>query len=113
MPAAWCAIAGSDGIRSSTPNQGQHLNALHEPAWDMFRGRLVEPRRTALRQVLAEGISRGQLPGSADPDILASMLIGSFYARNIAGSDIRQLGRRGPAARMARSSQPCFWAHSR
>jgi AcrR family transcriptional regulator len=53
-----------------------------------FRGRLVEPRRTALRLVLAEGISCGELPDSADPDVLASMLIGSFYARYIATSDI-------------------------
>ena len=53
-----------------------------------FRTRLVEPRRAALRQVLAEGISRGELPDSADPDVLASMLIGSFYARYIAASGI-------------------------
>jgi AcrR family transcriptional regulator len=48
-----------------------------------FRHRLVEPR-----QALAEGISSGELPDSADPDVLASMLIGSFYARYIATSDI-------------------------
>jgi AcrR family transcriptional regulator len=53
-----------------------------------FRTRLVEPRRAALRRVLAEGISCGELPDSADPDVLASMLIGSFYARYIAASDI-------------------------
>jgi len=53
-----------------------------------FRHRLVEPRRAALRQALAEGISSGELPDSADPDVLASMLIGSFYARYIATSDI-------------------------
>jgi AcrR family transcriptional regulator len=53
-----------------------------------FRSRLVEGRRTALRQVVAEGISCGELPGTADPDVLASMLIGSFYARYIATSDI-------------------------
>jgi AcrR family transcriptional regulator len=53
-----------------------------------FRNRLVEPRRAALRQVLAEGINSGELPNSADPDVLASMLIGSFYARYIATSDI-------------------------
>ncbi len=46
-----------------------------------FRSRLVEPRRSALRRILTEGISSGELPHSADPDILASMLIGSFYAR--------------------------------
>src|ERR1700685_3431166 len=53
-----------------------------------FRQRLAEPRRAALRRALAEGISSGQLPDSADPDVLASMLIGSFYARYIATSDI-------------------------
>lgn len=42
----------------------------------------------ALRRALAEGISSGQLPDSADSDVLASMLIGSFYARYIATSDI-------------------------
>lgn len=52
-----------------------------------FRNRLAEPRRAALRRALAEGISSGELP-SADPDVLASMLIGSFYARYIATSDI-------------------------
>jgi len=53
-----------------------------------FRDRLVGPRRAALRRALAEGISSGELPESADPDVLASMLIGSFYARYIATSDI-------------------------
>ena len=53
-----------------------------------FRHRLAEPRRAALRRALAEGISSGELPDSADPDVLASMLIGSFYARYIATSDI-------------------------
>ena len=42
----------------------------------------------AQRRALAEGISAGELPDSADPDVLASMLIGSFYARYIATSDI-------------------------
>jgi AcrR family transcriptional regulator len=53
-----------------------------------FRHRLVEPRRAALRRVLADGIGCGELPDSADSDVLASMLIGSFYARYIATSDI-------------------------
>jgi AcrR family transcriptional regulator len=53
-----------------------------------FRNRLVEPRRTALRQALAESISCRELPDSTDPDVVASMLIGSFYARYIATSDI-------------------------
>jgi hypothetical protein len=53
-----------------------------------FRHRLAEPRRAVLRRALAEGISSGELPDSADPDVLVSMLIGSFYARYIATSDI-------------------------
>jgi AcrR family transcriptional regulator len=53
-----------------------------------FRARLVGPRRAALRTVLADGISSGELPDSADPDVLASMLVGSFYARYIATSDV-------------------------
>jgi len=53
-----------------------------------FRDRLVGPRRAALRRALADGISSGELPESADPDVLASMLVGSFYARYIATSDM-------------------------
>jgi AcrR family transcriptional regulator len=53
-----------------------------------FRTRLAEPRRTALRQALADGITSGELPDSADPDVLASMLIGAFYARYVATSDL-------------------------
>jgi AcrR family transcriptional regulator len=74
-----------------------------------FRSRLVGPRRTALRRALTDGISCGELPDSADPDVLASMLIGSFYARYIATSDIpsdwaeQTLRQVWPAAR---STQP-------
>ena len=79
-----------------------------------FRHRLIEPRRAALRRALAEGISSGELPDSADPDVLASMLIGSFYARYIATSDIpddwpeRSLRHVWPDAR---SAQPRVQAH--
>ncbi|MBU6493724.1 MAG: TetR/AcrR family transcriptional regulator [Burkholderiales bacterium] len=55
---------------------------------DAFRRRLVEPRRAALRQILIEGIDAGELPRGVDPEVLASMLIGSFYARYIATSDL-------------------------
>ena len=60
----------------------------HPELLTAFRHRLVEPRRAALRRALAEGISSGELPDSADPEVLASMLIGSFYARYVATSDI-------------------------
>jgi AcrR family transcriptional regulator len=53
-----------------------------------FRSRLVEPRRAALREILADGIATGELPAAADPDVLASMLIGACYARYLATSSL-------------------------
>jgi AcrR family transcriptional regulator len=75
-----------------------------------FRDRLVEPRRAELRRAVTGGIGCGELPDSADPDVLASMLIGSFYARYVATSEIpedwaeRTLRQVWPEARSAR---PC------
>jgi AcrR family transcriptional regulator len=60
----------------------------HPELLEIFRARLVEPRRALLRQALACGIRAGELRPSADPDVLASMLIGSFYARYLATSDL-------------------------
>ena len=60
----------------------------HPELLGLFRSRLVEPRRVRLRQALADGIEAGELPQSADPEALASMLIGSFYARYLAASAI-------------------------
>ena len=52
-----------------------------------FRARLSAPRRDALRKSLEAGVSAGELPPHTDPDIVANLLIGSFYARYInAGS---------------------------
>jgi AcrR family transcriptional regulator len=53
-----------------------------------FRTRLAQPRRAALSRALTEGINAGELPASADPDVLANLLIGSFYARYIAASEL-------------------------
>jgi len=49
----------------------------HPELLELFKTRLVEPRRALLRQALAAG----DLPESADLDALTSMLIGSFYGR--------------------------------
>ena len=46
----------------------------HPELLETFRDRLVEPRRALLRQALADGVNAGELPPSADPDVLASML---------------------------------------
>jgi AcrR family transcriptional regulator len=60
----------------------------HPELLGAFRSRLVEPRRALLRDALADAVEAGQLPRSADPEALASMLIGSFYARYLADSVI-------------------------
>jgi hypothetical protein len=60
----------------------------HPELLEVFRTRLAGPRRALLRQALADGITAGELPPSADPDVLTTMLIGSFYARYLIGSDL-------------------------
>jgi AcrR family transcriptional regulator len=60
----------------------------HPELIEIFRTRLAGPRRALLRHALTDGITTGDLPPSADPDILANMLLGSFYARYIATSDL-------------------------
>jgi AcrR family transcriptional regulator len=51
----------------------------HPELLDLFKTRIVEPRRALLRQALAAG----NFPESADLDALTSMLIGSFYGRYV------------------------------
>ena|SRR5450755_145140 len=60
----------------------------HPELLEIFRERLAGPRRAMLRRALADGAAAGQLPASADLDTLVSMLIGSFYARYLATSEI-------------------------
>jgi len=50
----------------------------HPELLDIFKARLVEPRRELLRKAMAGG-----LPESTDLDAITSMLIGSFYARYV------------------------------
>jgi AcrR family transcriptional regulator len=60
----------------------------HPELLQTFRTRLAQPRRAMLRQALTDGIRAGELPPSTDPEVLANMLIGSFYARYLATSDL-------------------------
>jgi AcrR family transcriptional regulator len=53
-----------------------------------FRTRLVQPRRSMLRQALARGTSTGQLPTSLDLDAVVGLLMGSFYARYLSDGEI-------------------------
>jgi AcrR family transcriptional regulator len=79
----------------------------HPELLSVFRARLVEPRRAQLRTALADAVEAGELPQSADPEVLASMLIGSFYAQYLAASVIpddwaeRTLRQAWPADRMS------------
>ncbi|MGH8991074.1 MAG: TetR/AcrR family transcriptional regulator [Acidimicrobiia bacterium] len=50
-----------------------------------FRERVVEPRREQLRTVLAAGQARGDIRPDLDLDVAAAALVGSFYARYVAG----------------------------
>ena len=60
----------------------------HPELLEVFRERLARPRRASLGRALAAGAAAGELPASADLDALASMLIGSFYARYLLSSDL-------------------------
>ena len=50
-----------------------------------FRERVVGPRREQLRAVLVEGQARGDIRADADLDVAAAALVGTFYARYLAG----------------------------
>ncbi|MET7377376.1 TetR/AcrR family transcriptional regulator [Streptomyces sp. NPDC005526] len=50
-----------------------------------LRERAVLPRRAALRAVLDEGRAGGRVPADADPEALASALLGACYADRLAG----------------------------
>lgn len=53
-----------------------------------FRERLVAPRRTAIRTVLARGVERGEIDRAADLDTAINAIVGSFYARYLANGTI-------------------------
>ena len=54
----------------------------------LFRERIVSPRRAMLRAVLDRAAARGELRPEADLDAAVAMLVGSFYARYLAGQPI-------------------------
>lgn len=54
----------------------------------LFRERLVVPRRTMLRTILQRAQQRNELRPGVNLDLVASMLVGAFYGRYLAGSKI-------------------------
>lgn len=55
----------------------------------LFRERIVSTRRAMLRAVLERAATRGELQPEADLDAAVAMLVGSFYARYLAGQPIK------------------------
>lgn len=60
----------------------------HPALLELFRRRLVAPRRAALGRALDRGVADGQLPESFDVEATTNMLVGAFYARYISGRPI-------------------------
>ena len=55
---------------------------------DLFRERVLRPRRSLIRRVLERAAARGEIKDGADLDIAVSMLIGAYYAEYITGREI-------------------------
>ena len=55
---------------------------------DLFRQRVVQPRRRMLRLVLEEAQARGEIRPTADLDLVISTLLGAFYAQYLTGGSL-------------------------
>ncbi len=53
-----------------------------------FREYLVMPRRTAIQTILQAAAARGELKSSANLELMANMLIGTYYAQYLAGQKL-------------------------
>ncbi|MBV8999089.1 MAG: TetR/AcrR family transcriptional regulator [Solirubrobacterales bacterium] len=60
----------------------------HPVLLELFRRRLVAPRRAILHAAFERAMESGELPRSFDIDAACNMLIGAFYARYISGQPI-------------------------
>jgi AcrR family transcriptional regulator len=52
---------------------------------ELFRARIVAPRRTRLRAILERALAEGRLADGGDLDVALSVLTGSWYAFALAG----------------------------
>lgn len=61
----------------------------HSPQlFEEFRARLVTPRRASIRAVLEKGIANGVVRADLPVDATVSALIGSLYAKIVAGENV-------------------------
>jgi AcrR family transcriptional regulator len=52
---------------------------------ERFREQVIRPRRAMMQEVLRRGIARGELRGDADLEFVGELLVGSWFARHLAG----------------------------
>jgi AcrR family transcriptional regulator len=57
----------------------------HPELLELFRERVVRPRRAELREVLAAGQARGDVRPDLDLDAAVNLLVGGFYSRCVSG----------------------------
>jgi hypothetical protein len=62
------------------------LSATDPDLVDLYRKRVVRPRRARLRAILERACEEGELDPGADIEAVVNMLTGSWYARALAGS---------------------------
>lgn len=55
---------------------------------ELFRKNIVRPRRDGLLAILEAARRRGELRPGADLDAAVNLLVGSFYARYLAGEEV-------------------------
>lgn len=54
----------------------------------LFRSRIVVRRRQLLKELIEQGVVAGDIRAGADIDAAVNLLVGSFYARYLAGQAI-------------------------
>ena len=52
---------------------------------ELFRDRVIKPRRQMMLEVLTRGQARGQVRGGIDPVLVTEMLVGAHFARQFNG----------------------------
>jgi AcrR family transcriptional regulator len=72
---------GLDVLGSMLAEPDPELLALH-------RARVVEPRSEMAAELLRRGQERGEIRADVDPRLAVELLVGSFFARHIAGREM-------------------------
>jgi AcrR family transcriptional regulator len=80
------APAGASGVRVMS---ALLMEARRDPELlEVFRLRVLEPRRETLVNVLQAGVERREIREDADPDVTFEIVAGSLIARHVLGSPV-------------------------